>query len=92
MDAHGALLPAGPVGEVVIRGPNVTAGYENNPAANASAFHDGWFRTGDEGVLDAGGYLRLTGRLKEIINRGGEKIAPIEVDNILMEHAPSSRW
>nr|WP_294503208.1 acyl--CoA ligase [uncultured Rhodopila sp.] len=86
MDAHGTLLPAGATGEVVIRGPNVTAGYENNPAANASAFHDGWFRTGDEGVLDAAGYLRLTGRLKEIINRGGEKIAPIEVDNILMEH------
>ena len=72
--------------------PNVTAGYENNPAANASAFHGGWFRTGDEGVLDTAGYLRLTGRLKEIINRGGEKIAPIEVDNILMEHTPSSRW
>jgi acyl-CoA synthetase (AMP-forming)/AMP-acid ligase II len=86
MDPQGALLPAGSTGEVVIRGPNVTAGYENNPAANASAFHDGWFRTGDEGVLDAGGYIRLTGRLKEIINRGGEKIAPIEVDNILMEH------
>jgi oxalate---CoA ligase len=54
--------------------------------ANASAFHDGWFRTGDEGVLDPAGYLRLTGRLKEIINRAGEKIAPIEVDNVLMEH------
>ena len=86
MDAQGVLLPAGCTGEVVIRGPNVTAGYENNPAANASAFHEGWFRTGDEGVMDRGGYLRLTGRLKEIINRGGEKIAPIEVDNILMEH------
>jgi acyl-CoA synthetase (AMP-forming)/AMP-acid ligase II len=86
MDQQGALLPQGRVGEVVIRGANVTAGYENNPAANASAFHDGWFRTGDEGVLDADGYLRLTGRLKEIINRAGEKIAPIEVDNVLMEH------
>jgi acyl-CoA synthetase (AMP-forming)/AMP-acid ligase II len=86
MDATGALLPAGQVGEVVIRGANVTAGYDNNPTANASAFHDGWFRTGDEGVLDQDGYLRLTGRLKEIINRAGEKIAPIEVDNILMEH------
>jgi acyl-CoA synthetase (AMP-forming)/AMP-acid ligase II len=86
MDASGALLPAGSVGEVVIRGANVTAGYDNNPSANASAFHDGWFRTGDEGVLDADGYLRLTGRLKEIINRAGEKIAPIEVDNVLMEH------
>jgi acyl-CoA synthetase (AMP-forming)/AMP-acid ligase II len=86
MDADGVLLPPGSVGEVVIRGPNVTAGYDNNPVANAAAFHKGWFRTGDEGVLDAGGYLRLTGRLKEIINRAGEKIAPIEVDNILMEH------
>jgi acyl-CoA synthetase (AMP-forming)/AMP-acid ligase II len=74
----------------VIRGPNVTPGYESNPTANASAFHDGWFRTGDEGVLDDQGYLRLTGRLKEIINRAGEKITPIEVDNVLMEH-PSVR-
>jgi acyl-CoA synthetase (AMP-forming)/AMP-acid ligase II len=90
MDADGTLLPAGSIGEVVIRGPNVTLGYENNPSANVSAFHDGWFRTGDEGVLDGEGYLRLTGRLKEIINRAGEKIAPIEVDNILMEH-PSVR-
>jgi acyl-CoA synthetase (AMP-forming)/AMP-acid ligase II len=86
MDADGGLLPAGSIGEVVIRGANVTPGYENNPAANAAAFHDGWFRTGDEGVLDGDGYLRLTGRLKEIINRAGEKIAPIEVDNVLMEH------
>jgi acyl-CoA synthetase (AMP-forming)/AMP-acid ligase II len=87
MDAAGMLLPAGSIGEVVVRGPNVTPGYENNPAANASAFHDGWFRTGDQGVLDENGYLRLTGRLKEIINRSGEKIAPIEIDNILMEHS-----
>jgi len=71
---------------VVIRGPNVTAGYENNPAANASAFTAGWFRTGDQGALDAQGYLRLTGRLKEIINRGGEKVSPLEVDAVLMEH------
>jgi oxalate---CoA ligase len=90
MDLDGTLLAPGSIGEVVIRGPNVTLGYESNPAANASAFHDGWFRTGDEGVLDGAGYLRLTGRLKEIINRAGEKVAPIEVDNILMEH-PSVR-
>jgi oxalate---CoA ligase len=90
MDADGTLLPAGSTGEVVIRGPNVTPGYENNPTANASAFHNGWFRTGDEGVLDGDGYLRLTGRLKEIINRAGEKITPIEVDNVLMQH-PSVR-
>jgi acyl-CoA synthetase (AMP-forming)/AMP-acid ligase II len=86
MDRQGNLLPSGATGEVVIRGPNVTAGYANNPTANEAAFHAGWFRTGDEGILDAAGYLRLTGRLKEIINRAGEKIAPIEVDNVLMEH------
>ena len=86
MGAGGALLPAGATGEIVIRGPNVTAGYENNPGANAEAFLNGWFRTGDQGVLDADGYLSITGRLKEIINRGGEKISPREVDEILMDH------
>ena len=86
MDNIGALLSAGEVGEVVIRGDNVTAGYENNPGANAEAFVHGWFRTGDQGVLDADGYLTLTGRLKEIINRGGEKISPREVDEVLMDH------
>jgi acyl-CoA synthetase (AMP-forming)/AMP-acid ligase II len=86
MDEQGALLPAGSVGEVVIRGPNVTPGYRNNPQANASAFTNGWFRTGDQGVLDEAGYLRLTGRLKEIINRGGEKISPREVDEVILDH------
>ncbi len=86
MDERGALLPAGALGEVVIRGRNVTAGYENNPGANAAAFTNGWFRTGDQGVLDAEGYLRLTGRLKEQINRGGEKFSPLEVDEVLMDH------
>jgi acyl-CoA synthetase (AMP-forming)/AMP-acid ligase II len=86
MDEAGALLPAGSIGEVVIRGRNVTSGYENNPKANAEAFTNGWFRTGDQGVLDAEGYLRLTGRLKEIINRGGEKVSPLEVDAVLMDH------
>ncbi|MEO8855959.1 MAG: acyl--CoA ligase [Burkholderiaceae bacterium] len=86
MDAGGTLLAAGETGEVVIRGENVTAGYENNPAANSEAFVNGWFRTGDQGVLDADGYLTLTGRLKEIINRGGEKISPREVDEVLMDH------
>jgi acyl-CoA synthetase (AMP-forming)/AMP-acid ligase II len=86
MDNAGALLQAGETGEIVIRGDNVTAGYENNPAANAEAFVNGWFRTGDQGVLDADGYLTLTGRLKEIINRGGEKISPREVDEVLMDH------
>jgi acyl-CoA synthetase (AMP-forming)/AMP-acid ligase II len=86
MDEAGTLLPPGALGEVVIRGRNVTAGYENNPTANAAAFINGWFRTGDQGVLDADGYLRLTGRLKELINRGGEKFSPLEVDEVLMDH------
>jgi oxalate---CoA ligase len=86
MGEDGSLLAAGEIGEIVIRGPNVTAGYENNPKANAEAFTNGWFRTGDQGTLDAEGYLSLTGRLKEIINRGGEKVSPREVDEILMDH------
>jgi acyl-CoA synthetase (AMP-forming)/AMP-acid ligase II len=86
MAEDGTLLPRGATGEIVIRGPNVTAGYENNPKANAEAFVDGWFRTGDQGVMDADGYLSITGRLKEIINRGGEKVSPREVDEILMDH------
>ena len=86
MDDAGKILPPGALGEVVIRGPNVTAGYDNNPDANAKAFTHGWFRTGDQGTLDANGYLRLTGRLKEIINRGGEKVSPLEVDAVLMDH------
>jgi acyl-CoA synthetase (AMP-forming)/AMP-acid ligase II len=86
MDEGGELLPADTVGEIVIRGPNVTQGYKNNDAANATAFTHGWFRTGDQGVMDDEGYLRLTGRLKEIINRGGEKISPREVDEVLLDH------
>jgi oxalate---CoA ligase len=86
MGDDGTLLPAGETGEIVIRGANVTAGYESNPKANAEAFTHGWFRTGDQGVADAEGYISLTGRLKEIINRGGEKISPREVDEILMDH------
>jgi len=86
MDPAGRLLPPGTVGEIVIRGENVTRGYENNPKANAEGFTDGWFRTGDQGVMDADGYLTITGRLKEIINRGGEKVSPREVDEVLMDH------
>ena len=78
------------IGEVVISGPNVTSGYENNPEANLQNFFNEsgrtWFRTGDQGQFDADGYLWITGRLKEIINRGGEKISPREVDEVLMEH------
>ncbi len=86
-ESEPTLLGTGESGEVVIRGDNVTAGYENNPAANAECFVDGWFRTGDQGVMDEDGYLTITGRLKEIINRGGEKISPREVDDVLMDHA-----
>jgi oxalate---CoA ligase len=86
MDDAGELLEPGETGEVVIKGPNVTAGYVNNEKANAEAFTNGWFRTGDQGYLDAEGYLWLTGRLKEIINRGGEKISPREIDEVILDH------
>lgn len=86
MDESGNLLAPGEVGEVVIRGANVTPGYESNPEANRAAFTNGWFRTGDQGRLDEDGYLRLTGRLKELINRGGEKISPREIDETMLEH------
>ena len=86
MDEAGTRQPPGSIGEIVIRGPNVTAGYLNNPDANAAAFSNGWFRTGDQGILDENGYLRLTDRLKEIINRGGEKISPREVDEVILDH------
>lgn len=86
MDDAGNLLPQGSRGEVVVRGPNVVDGYENNPEANEVAFVRGWFRTGDQGLIDADGYLVLTGRLKELINRGGEKISPLEIDDILLRH------
>ncbi len=86
MDDDGNLLPQGGLGEVVVKGPNVIDGYENNPEANATAFVNGWFRTGDQGQIDADGYLSLTGRLKELINRGGEKISPLEIDDVLLRH------
>ena len=86
MDSQGKLLAAGQIGEIVIRGANVFQGYENNQGASAEAFTTGWFRTGDQGYLDAEDYLFLTGRLKDIINRGGEKISPAEVDEVLLNH------
>jgi acyl-CoA synthetase (AMP-forming)/AMP-acid ligase II len=86
MDEAGAIQPQGTTGEIVILGPNVTTAYQNNPEANATAFSDGWFRTGDQGLFDEQGYLTITGRLKEIINRGGEKISPREIDEVLLTH------
>lgn len=87
MDEDGAqiLLP-GQIGEIVIRGPNVTRGYLNNQESSEKAFTNGWFRTGDQGYMDAEGYFFLTGRLKEVINRGGEKISPREIDEVLLDH------
>jgi acyl-CoA synthetase (AMP-forming)/AMP-acid ligase II len=86
-DDQGRELAPGERGEVCISGPNVITGYENNPEANATAFFEGgWFRTGDQGILDAEGYLTLVGRLKELINRGGEKISPREIDEVLLTH------
>jgi len=86
MNTEGKHLAAGERGGVVIQGPNVVREYENNPEATAQSFAHGWFHTGDQGYLDDDGYLVLTGRLKELINRGGEKIAPREIDEVLLAH------
>lgn len=86
LNEAGELLPTGAVGEVSIKGPNVFSGYESNAEANATSFSNGWFRTGDQGYLDNDGYLTLVGRIKELINRGGEKISPREIDEALLAH------
>ena len=86
MDDNNKILNQGETGEVCVKGNNVTLGYDNNPEANKKSFSNGWFRTGDQGYFDQDGYLKISGRLKEIINKGGEKISPLEVDNILMDH------
>jgi len=79
-------LPAGAHGEVAVRGASIVDGYRDNPEANAASFRDGWFRTGDRGSLSTDGYLTLDGRIKELINRGGEKISPHEVEDVLLTH------
>ncbi len=86
MNEHGSILEAGVCGEIVIRGDNVTRGYENNSAANEEGFLYGWFHTGDQGFFDPDGHLVISGRIKEIINRGGEKISPREIDEVLLRH------
>jgi thioesterase domain-containing protein len=86
MDEGGNLAGPGITGEIVVRGRNVTLGYEGAAEVNAAAFRNGWFRTGDQGYIDGEGYVFLTGRLKELINRGGEKISPREIDEILLDH------
>lgn len=87
LDQNGKEVPQGNEAEICIRGENVTKGYLNNPKANESSFtKEGFFRTGDQGKVDKGGYLFITGRIKELINKGGEKISPIELDNVLARH------
>jgi len=86
VDAAGQPVSVGALGEITIRGSGVTAGYERCPDTNASAFVDGWFRTGDQGRFDDDGYLFITGRINEIINRGGNKVSPREVEEALLEH------
>jgi acyl-CoA synthetase (AMP-forming)/AMP-acid ligase II len=87
LDDAGNEVPQGKEGEICIRGENVTKGYLNNPSANASSFTtNGFFRTGDQGKKDSEGYVFITGRIKELINKGGEKISPIELDNTIAQN------
>ena len=85
-DDGGSPLAPGCSGHVLVRGPNVSPGYYDDAVANQAAFTDGWFRTGDCGYLDEDGFLFLTGRISEFINRGGEKVAPGEIDDVFMSH------
>src|SRR5205823_37782 len=86
LDAEGQSLPCGDQGEITLRGPTVTRGYENDPIATKLAFRDGWFRTGDLGYFDADGYLFIVGRGKEVIKRGGQQVAPADVEEALLSH------
>jgi amino acid adenylation domain-containing protein len=86
MDETGRELASGEHGEIMLRGPNMTRGYYNDEAATQAAFRGGWFRTGDLGYLDADGYLFIVGRIKDVINRGGQKISPLEVEEVLLSH------
>jgi len=85
-DEEGNILPKNTLGEICIRGENVMLGYENNPAANIASFTADWLRTGDQGIIDDDGYLFIQGRLKELINRGGEKISPHEIEEVFLTH------
>jgi acyl-CoA synthetase (AMP-forming)/AMP-acid ligase II len=91
LTSDGKILGPNQIGEIAIKGANVTKGYQNNPKANNENFTDGWFRTGDQGQIDEEGFLTIKGRLKEIINRGGEKISPKEIDEVLLQHSNISQ-
>jgi amino acid adenylation domain-containing protein len=86
MDGTGRTLASGEHGEIMLRGPNMSRGYYNDEAATQAAFRDGWFRTGDLGYLDADDYLFIVGRIKDVINRGGQKVSPLEVEEALLSH------
>lgn len=87
LNAFGSEVPQGGEAEICIRGENVTKGYLNNPEANKTSFtQDGFFRTGDQGKQDEDGYVIITGRIKELINKGGEKISPVELDNVVSQN------
>jgi acyl-CoA synthetase (AMP-forming)/AMP-acid ligase II len=91
LTSDGEILGPNQIGEIAIKGANVTKGYQNNPKANNANFTNGWFRTGDQGQIDEEGFLTIKGRLKEIINRGGEKISPKEIDEVLLQHSNISQ-
>ena len=91
LTSDGEILGPNQIGEIAIKGANVTKGYQNNPKANNENFTNGWFRTGDQGQIDEEGFLTIKGRLKEIINRGGEKISPKEIDEVLLQHSNISQ-
>ena len=82
----GNVLPKNKIGEIVIKGDTITNGYLNNEKANSDSFYENWFRTGDLGLIDSDDFLWIKGRIKELINRGGEKISPFEVDNVISSH------
>ena len=86
LDENWRPVPPGEQGEVSVRGPSVVDHYLDNPDATAASFRDGWFRTGDVGTLSTDGYLTLVGRVKELINRAGEKISPYEIEDVLLSH------
>jgi acyl-CoA synthetase (AMP-forming)/AMP-acid ligase II/acyl carrier protein len=90
VDETGRVLGPDEQGEILVRGPEVFSGYEDDAEANRRAFRDGWFSTGDLGRIDRDGFVFLEGRIKDLVNRGGAKISPQEVEAVLTQHADVS--